>query len=862
MATVGSISLYTNKGSGTTFYNQSVGYIARPGKGYITYYKIPITYSNDKVKSLTFNVHVDVSNQCPYYEKNTIIARLYTDESKAKSFSNDCLQEKSKYESQISATGHKVSFSFNFSNYSSDSNFYISIACKDPVAHGNLLEVRNEERNKASATITVQNSSYTVSYDANGGSGAPADQTKIHGTDLTLSSTKPTIGDIVTYPTGTITISYNSNGSTATAPDNGTGTYTNTKSQPRTFNVWNTNSSGTGTSYSAGGKYSSNASVTLYAQYKNNGSATQTRKTNPSITTAAAITRSNGSVTGYTVSFNSNDSNATAPNAITSTKTRKYTFGGWNTNTSGTGTNYSAATSYTFSANTTLYAKWGYTDTNNAIKLPKGITRSNDTVTGHKVTFNSNGSSETAPTAITSTKTRKYTFGGWNTNQSGNGTNYSAEGSYTPSAATTLYAKWTSSDTNNAITLPDSITRSYVIDATYKVTLNANKGSCPDSSLTTNKITSYTFGGWNTNASGTGTNYSKKASYTPSAATTLYAKWNSSTTTAAINLPEPTRDGYTFQGWYTELSAGSKVNNTYVPDRSITLYARWTANTYTVKYNGNGSTGGSTSDSSHTYDTSKKLTANGFTKTGYTFVGWSTTSSGSVAYTNQESVKNLATSGTVNLYAKWTPITYTIKYHLNDGNTDKSTTTTVQYDEANIVIIASRDVHKDKYDFKGWTTNQDGSSDGYDWTGWSGTWKRISGTYGIVNDTLNLYAIWERSPFKITYSIYGQSYTDTNYININDNLKTIRGVLNALRINSLNNYDKFVGWTNSKGESINWAKIDKEATANKSPRTYEVKAKIEPRFKIVYKSKQGWRYLTPYVYNGKWLKTKININKG
>lgn len=34
--------------------------------------------------------------------------------------------------------------------------------------------------------------SYTISYNANGGSGAPGSQTKTHGTDLTLSSTKPT----------------------------------------------------------------------------------------------------------------------------------------------------------------------------------------------------------------------------------------------------------------------------------------------------------------------------------------------------------------------------------------------------------------------------------------------------------------------------------------------------------------------------------------------------------------------------------------------------------------------------------------------------------------------------------------------
>ena len=54
------------------------------------------------------------------------------------------------------------------------------------------------------------------------------------------------------------------------------------------------------------------------------------------------------------------------------------------------------------------------------------------------------------------------------------------------------------------------------------------------------------------------------------------------------------------------------------------LYAIWEPNTYTITYNGNENTGGSTSTSTHRYDTAKNLTTNGFTKTGYTFVGWST----------------------------------------------------------------------------------------------------------------------------------------------------------------------------------------------------------------------------------------------
>ena len=142
-----------------------------------------------------------------------------------------------------------------------------------------------------------------------------------------------------------------------------------------------------------------------------------------------------------------------------------------------------------------------------------------------------------------------------------------------------------------------------------------------------------------------------------------------------------TRPGYTFKGWAIATSADGITSTvleqetlypatTYVSydnkNNNVTnahnflccLYAAWTANTYTIKYNGNGNTGGSTSSSTHTYDSSKALTTNGFTKTGYVFQGWATSASGPVVYTDGQSVKNLtSTNGSViNLYAVWVKI--------------------------------------------------------------------------------------------------------------------------------------------------------------------------------------------------------------
>lgn len=85
----------------------------------------------------------------------------------------------------------------------------------------------------SSKTATGTIYSYTIKYDANGGSGAPSNQTKDYGATLTLSSTKPT-------RTG------------------------------YTFQGWATSSTATTVAYSAGDSYTANASATLYAVWKIN----------------------------------------------------------------------------------------------------------------------------------------------------------------------------------------------------------------------------------------------------------------------------------------------------------------------------------------------------------------------------------------------------------------------------------------------------------------------------------------------------------------------------------------------------------------------------------------------------------------
>lgn len=140
---------------------------------------------------------------------------------------------------------------------------------------------------------------------------------------------------------------------------------------------------------------------------------------------------------------------------------------------------------------------------------------------------------------------------------------------------------------------------------------------------------------------------------------------SSVTATYAAAMPTitpPTRIGYTFNGYFDATSGGTKYydangNSAKNWDKTskTTLYAQWTANKYTVKFNANNGTG-TMSNQSFTYDVEKALTANAFTRKGYTFLGWAKSSSATTAtYTDKQTVKNLTdnNNSTVNLYAVW-----------------------------------------------------------------------------------------------------------------------------------------------------------------------------------------------------------------
>ena len=123
------------------------------------------------------------------------------------------------------------------------------------------------------------------------------------------------------------------------------------------------------------------------------------------------------------------------------------------------------------------------------------------------------------------------------------------------------------------------------------------------------------------------------------------------------------RKGHSFLGWglaATDEAAafadGEIVSNlTAVADATVTLHALWSPNSYTIRFERNGGQG-SMSAQTMVYDTPATLSANAFTRGAegtFTFLGWATAADGSVTYADGATVTNLATEGTVTLYAVW-----------------------------------------------------------------------------------------------------------------------------------------------------------------------------------------------------------------
>jgi uncharacterized repeat protein (TIGR02543 family) len=460
-----------------------------------------------------------------------------------------------------------------------------------------------------------------------------------------------------------------------------------------------------------------------------------------------------------------------------------YNFGGWNTSSNGGGTPYSDSQNISIISALNLYAQWIAITTNAITYDGQGATTA---ASGGSTTYTTATAVATIPT--TAPLRTGYNFGGWFTAATG-GTQVT-DGSYTPSSpygAVTIYAHW-SAITTNAISYDGQGATTAASGGSTTYTTATAVATIP----TTAPLRSgYNFGGWF--SAGTGGTQVTDGSYTPSTpygAVTIYAQWIAITTnaitfdgqgattaasggsttyttaTAVATIPTtaPLRSGYNFGGWFSASTGGTQITNaSYAPSSpygAITIYAQWIAiTTNAITFDGQSATtaasGGST-----TYTTATAIVAIPTTaplRTGYTFVGWFTASTGGTQVTNASYTPS-SPYGSITIYAQWTVTpNSTVTFKANGGiGSDTSQSTNVD------ASLISNTFTYAGYNFAGWNTLANGTGTNY----------ANNASYNFASN-LTLFAKWSAKASRtltfavLTYSInIGDTVTATASLSV------------------------------------------------------------------------------------------------
>lgn len=175
------------------------------------------------------------------------------------------------------------------------------------------------------------------------------------------------------------------------------------------------------------------------------------------------------------------------------------------------------------------------------------------------------------------------------------------------------------------------------------------------------------------------------------------------------NLPtNPSKRGYTFSGWY---NGEDKLTEETVIDANITYTAKFEPNHYSIAFNANGGSGSMQTLENVAYDEKVKLPKCTFTRDGYDFAGWTTSSSSynpSVDYEDQEVVEGLhSRDGKVKtLYAVWTGKTFEATFVYGYAGKDNETKTGKVGDDIDLPYVS--ETSRTGYLFDGWYRSAEG----------------------------------------------------------------------------------------------------------------------------------------------------------
>ena len=178
-------------------------------------------------------------------------------------------------------------------------------------------------------------------------------------------------------------------------------------------------------------------------------------------------------------------------------------------------------------------------------------------------------------------------------------------------------------------------------------------------------------------------------------------------TAFGANLPSnPSKTGYTFLGWY---NGEDKLTEETVIDADITYTAKFEPNHYSIAFNANGGSGSMQTLENVAYDEKVKLPKCTFTRDGYDFMGWSTSSYRNTAdYGDKEVVEGLhSRDGRVKtLYAIWAGKTFEATFVYGYAGKDNETKTGKVGDDIDLPYVS--ETSRTGYLFDGWYRSAEG----------------------------------------------------------------------------------------------------------------------------------------------------------
>jgi uncharacterized repeat protein (TIGR02543 family) len=202
----------------------------------------------------------------------------------------------------------------------------------------------------------------------------------------------------------------------------------------------------------------------------------------------------------------------------------------------------------------------------------------------------------------------------------------------------------------------------------------------------------------------------------------------------------PVLEGYTFEGWFSNIHLTSQYSFTTIGSFDLNVYGKWTPNLYTANYILNN---GESNITEEDYAESELLIP---AYTGYEFGGWYKDITLSIPYES-----NTFPTSNMTLYAKWYEI-FSITYNLDNGINDVDNPITyTSNDDAHILFEPT----KEGYTFVGWYDNSEFTGD-----------ILTEITAGSIGD-ISLYAKWQINQYEMNYIIFEDAYDPITDVPLN-----------------------------------------------------------------------------------------------